>query len=555
MRHRMFRMLWLGGLVSNIGAFMHAAGAAWVMTDLTRTASMVSLLQTAMALPTFALAMFAGALADVLDRRRLLITVLSLLSVIAASLGLTTLAGMVTPGALLAFTLALGVGNALSQPAWISVSADLVPREELAAASALNSLSVNAAQAAGPAVCGVLIAVAGPGWVFLCNAAGCLVAIAAVRAWCQIQRGGALPPEHLFAAMRTGLRYVGNSPSLLVLYFRLGVAVFCTSCMPALLPLVARQRLGLAPAEFGLLFGAIGLGALVMATRMTWLRARTGPDTIAFLSTMAYAVAFAMIAAAPSLLVVAAALMLSGAGMISIFSTLTATVQAVLPAWVRGRGLAVFWLVLQGSLAGGALLWGALADVVHLTGALFAASAATAIVALAVMPLRLAGRADIDIRTIECWQPMAPIVSFDREQGPVLVLVEWQVEPENVGRLAAAMSDIRLQRRRTGALTWHAYQDVNMPGRILETYTCASWAEHELQHHRTTVQDRMLEQRVAALLSKPSHTATHLISLKTTGKTVSTGATVVDDSHLTGAADHPATDPAVPARRKPEEPQ
>lgn len=514
LRHRVFRTLWLGGLLSNIGTFMQVAAAAWVMTSLTGEPSMVALLQTAVALPTFALALFAGALADVLDRRRLLMTTQALGALVAAGLGVATLTGMVTPTRLLAFTAAIGVVAALSQPAWISITPEVVPRPELAPASALGSLSINLSQAIGPALGGLIIAAADPGWVFVLNAASFVAVIVAVRSWRPAERGGGLPPEHLMGAMRTGLRYVRNSPSLLVLYARLALFAFCSSCLPALLPLVARGRLGLGAAAFGLLFGALGLGAVLMAAALPKLRARVGPDVVAAVGAMGYVVAFVAIALATHPAVVLLALVVAGAGLISVLTTITATVQAVLPNWVRGRGLSVFWLVMQGSMAGGALSWGAVAGAWSVQTALLAAAGVTLLVALAAAPMRLAGRAEVDIRPDTYPMQLEPMLTFDRTSGPVLITVEWRVKPEDVPRLATVMRDIERERRRNGAMTWRLYEDVDDPGRVVEAYTCATWAEHEHQHQRVTADDRKAEGQAVALLIEPRPVVTHLMAVR-----------------------------------------
>lgn len=512
LRIRIFRWLWIASLASNVGTFMHNVGASWLMTDLTRSPTLISLLQTVYAAPGFLLALPAGALADVVDRKKMLVASQSFMLAVAATMGLLTVTDRITTTWLLVLTFLLSVGGTVNMPVWTSVTPEVVPREQLPEAVALNSIASNLAQSVGPAVAGLLIAGAGTGAVFLVNAASFVGVVTVVSTWKREAPVTTLPTEHVWAAMRTGLRFTRHSPELLVLLARLALFVLFSSSLSALLPLLARTTLDVSAGGFGLLEASLGVGAVAMAAVLPKLRARLGADGVLLVGSVVYGAGLALVAQAGNVPVAMAGLLIVGAATISAMTTVFATLQGILPAWVRGRGLAIamltVWLVTSPAAYG----WGALAAAASVRTALTVAAVSCAVVALfAARPLRIGGYADIDITPVPLAMPTIACAPAPVD-GPVLVTVEWRIDPASASEFTAAMEPIRRRRRRDGAITWGLYADIADPGRMLESFTVASWAEHERQHGRTIATDVAVEAAARAFLVDGDPVVTHLVA-------------------------------------------
>ena len=514
---RIFRWLWIAGLVSNVGTFMHNVGAAWLMTDLTRSPTLISLLQTVYAAPGFLLALFAGALADVMDRRLMLLITQSMMLAVAAALGVLTLTDRVTTTWLLVLTFLLSVGGTLNMPAWTSLTPELVGRELLTPAVALNSIEMNIAQSIGPAIAGVIIAASGPGAVFVINAVSFLGVVIVVACWKRDAPQTTLPAEHLASAMRTGLRYIRHSPDLLRLLARLGLFVLFSSSLSALLPVVARDRLNLTAGGFGLLSAALGVGAVATASVLPRVRTRFGADRSMLIGSVLYGFALVIVSQATNLGVACLGLLLAGGGSIIAMTTAFATFQGVLPAWVRGRGLSVAMLVVWLVTSPAAYAWGVIATNAGVDKALLIAGIGSAIVAVVALGLlSINGMDDVDITPVPLAMPTVALEPAPSD-GPVLVTVEWRIDPARAEEFADAMAAVRRLRRRDGAMTWGLFHDLADPGRMLESFSVASWAEHERQHGRSTAGDLEAEGAARSMLVGEGPTVTHLVGAHRSG--------------------------------------
>jgi MFS family permease len=512
LRHRVFRSLWIAGLVSNIGSAMHGVAAAWVVTSLTTNASTVALLSAASSLPVFLLALPSGALADVFDRRRLLVIAQGLQLVIAALLGVFDLGGSLTIPLLLALSAGLSVGAALNMPNWVALAPEVLPRTQLASAGALNSISMNLAGALGPALGGIVIALAGTGWVFIVNAVSFIAVVGVVIAWKRDVPPTGLPAEHVLSAVRTGFRYAGHDRTLQLLLLRIAALAVPATALMALLPAVARTQVGLSSSEYGLLGAASGVSAVFVATVLPRLRARFGPDLVAASGAVLVAVGLSIVAVSNSLAVLVVGAAVSGMGQIAAFSTTFSIVQVNLPGWVRGRGLATAMFVFQGVSVVGALSWGAIAGATSLRTAMLIAAASAIVLATAVSPIRLVKYAESDL-TPQPLGDMAPLLDIGPDDGPVLVTLRWTINPETRVEFTTAMRDIRRLRRRDGAIQWGLYELVDAPGSFVEHFVVATWAEHERQHHRQTAADAVINDAAMRfrLDTEPLH-ADHLIA-------------------------------------------
>ncbi len=498
---RAFRALWIAQLVSNVGSWMQTVGAQWLLVG--HDAALLALVQTAASLPVVLLALPAGVLADRHDRRSVLLAAQFAMLAVTGVLAALAFADALAPGPLLGLTFLLGCGTAVMGPAWQAVQPELVERPQLAQAAALGGVSMNLARAVGPAIGGAVVAAAGAGWVFAFNAASYLGVVVVLLRWRRTAPNGpaALREEGLSAAVRAGRRYVRHAPGVRRVLLRTALFVPGAGALWALLPLVARQSLGLGPGGYGLLLGAVGAGAVGGAFALPTLRRRFGADGTLAAGTVVLAGVLAVLATVRAPWLVGVALLPAGVAWIAVLSTLNAAVQTRLPGWVRARGIAVHLLVFQGGQALAAPLWGLLADGPGPGVALLAAGALLLAGAVAGRRLPLLGGDGVDPTPSEHW-PVPPLV-FEpgRADGPVLVTVGYRVAPADRAAFAERMRRVAASRRRTGALDWGLYQDGGEPERFVETYLVASWAEHLAQHGgRLTAADRRDEEAARALL-------------------------------------------------------
>jgi MFS family permease len=493
---RIFWAFWLAGLASNLGTWMQLVGSAWLMTSLTASAALVALLQTATSIPAFLLSLPAGALADVVDRRRLVIVTQLWQLLTAATLGILTIADVTTPAVLLIATFVLATGATLGLPVMGAIIPELVDREQLPRAVALGSTSFTLAQAIGPAIGGILVATAGSEVVFLVNAVSFGAVALVAQHWRREPPVATLPAEHVLGAMRAGARYVTHAPALDTVLIRAGAYIICFSSLPALLAVVAREQLDASALDYGILLGALGVGGVAGTLLLPRLRQRIAPDRLVVPATLVYGGTLAALGALGDFAAALPLMVVMGLANMTVMSSLNIAAQSVLPSWVRGRGLAVYQLVFAVCMAIGAAVWGALAASSGTDAALTVAGGGLLIVAAlaALFPLRVTE--GIDVTPAHHTEPHVGDVALDPDDGPVVVTVEYKVEPEHVPEFVAAMRELRRVRRRDGALQWTLSQDVEQPLRQVESFLVASWAEHERQLERTTQSDEALFARV-----------------------------------------------------------
>jgi MFS family permease/quinol monooxygenase YgiN len=491
----MFRALWIAQFASNIGTWMQTVGAQWLLID--QSPVLVSLVQTASSLPIVLLALPAGAWADMVDRRRLLLSAQLAMLVAAGALTVLTFAGIVSPAVVLSLTFLLGCGTAVAGPSWQAIQPELVERSMLPQAAALNGVNMNLARAVGPALAGVIVATAGPAWVFALNALSYLGIAAVLRAWRPSESLAPDSRERLVEALRAGGRYVRNALIVRRLLYRAVLFIPAASAVWALLPLVAARNLGLGSAGYGLLLGAVGIGAVAGALVIPRLRARIGGPTLVTAAMLTSAAATVMVATANAPVWVALALVPVGAAWIAVMSSLNAGLQLALPGWVRARGLAHYLLLFQGSQAVGAVIWGLIADVTSVTTALLVAAATMVVGAIAGLRTPMPNTANLDRMPSAHWPSPQLLLSPDPTDGPVLVTLNYRVPEENTAAFTEAIRPVARSRRRTGALRWELFRDGTDPTRFVESYLVATWAEHLQQHHhRQTGADRTIEEKL-----------------------------------------------------------
>jgi MFS family permease len=511
-RHATFTVLWTAAVISNVGSWMYSAASGWLMTSLNPDPFIVSMVQVATTLPMFLFALPAGAIADIVDRRKFLITVEIALTIVSAVFAAIVWFGLATPVNLLLFTFIIGVGEALTAPPWQSIVPQLVPRSELNPAVAANSVGINVSRALGPALGGVIAAIFGIAAPFWVNAASNFGIIGALAWWRPNKQARPLPPEHFTNAIRAGFRHARNNPHLRATLIR-GAAFFLfASAYWALLPLVARKQLAGGPELYGFLLGAIGAGAVAGAFALPWLKVKFGPDRLVAAGSIGTAVATALFGFAPVAAIALAASLVAGASWIAVLSSLNVSAQVALPEWVRGRGLAMFVVVLFGSLSLGSAVWGQVAGMIGLSMAHFIAAAGILVAIPLTWRWKLQTAAGFDLTPSSHWPTPVAAHSIEQDRGPVLVTVEYRINPKNRKRFLAALEKLGQGRRRDGAFRWGIYEDVADEGRMVEVFLVESWLEHLRQHERVTNADRMVQDAVNRFHTKGAPKVTHLIA-------------------------------------------
>jgi len=495
----MFRAMWLAVLASNIGTWIESVATGWLIADMTGSAAMLGLVQAAQTLPVVLLALLAGALADVVDRRiYLLVTQLWLMSV-ATALALLAGADLLTPWLLIGLTFAVGIGNAMAMPAQSATTPELVPKPLLAPAVALNSLGFNVARAIGPALGGVVLAQLGAAWAFGLNALSYLALIVVLLRWQRQAPVNPLPPERIGEAIVTGLRYVRQATVFRAVLLRASAFFVFATALPALLPLVARQELGGGPNAYGLLLAAIGLGAILGAVVLPWIKARLDRDRLVYAATLLYAATMAGAALIDRLAPLLAVALLTGFAWISVLASLQVAAQTSVPGWVRARALSVYIVVFSLGQAVGSLVWGTYAQQRSLDEALLVAAVCAVLAGALALRWRIASAEQLDLTPSAHWPQPVVTAEVRGERAPAVVTIEYRVAPEQRGEFLRLMAELGHTRRRDGALDWQCVEDVAEPGVYLELFRTGSWLEHLRQHQRVTADDRALQQRIAEL--------------------------------------------------------
>jgi len=446
-----FSVIWIATVLSNIGTWMHDVGAGWLMTSLSPSPMFVALVQTAGALPVFLLSLLAGALADTMDRRKLLLMVQIAMGFIALALGLVVWFGLTTPWVLLGFTLLMGIGTALSAPAWQAIVPSLVPRPSLQQA---------------------------------------IVVVAALIWWKPpVAAEKRLPREQLFHAMRAGLRFALHSKPLKSTLVRAVAFFLFASAYWALLPVIVRQVLNGGALLYGIILGCVGAGAVIGAMVLPPLRKKLGPDRSVMAGTLGTALTLVVFAVIPHPVVAGAFSFLAGASWIMVLTSLNVSAQVALPDWVRARGLAIFVTVFFGSMTAGSMIWGQTAVHAGVPAAMLIAAAGSVIAMLLTRKAKLQLGADLDLAPSMHWPEPLIDQQVSHDRGPVMITVEYLIDPARGADFVQAMQHAGAERRRDGAYAWGIFEDAAQPGRYLEYFLVTSWLEHLRQHERVTHAD------------------------------------------------------------------
>lgn len=490
-----FAVLWAATILGNIGSFMRDVASAWLATDLSSSPAAVAMIQAAATLPVFLLAIPAGVLADILDRRRFLIAIQVGLALVSGTLMLLAWRQSLTIEILIGMAFLGGIGAAMMGPTWQSIVPELVPQNTLKPAVALNALGVNIARAIGPAAGGLLLAAFGAAATYGADLVSYVFVIGALLWWKRPERTTDPLREHFFSAFRAGLRFTRAHSKLHVVLARAAVYFAFGSSIWALLPLVARHLLHGGASLYGMLLGAVGMGAILGALTLRRLQQRLDADGLVLLSAVATALVMASLSAAPPVWIALPLLLLLGAAWIIALTTLGGAAQAILPNWVRGRALAVYQMVFNGAMAAGSLAWGLVAEELGTPGALLIAATGLFVAGLVSHRMRLP-RGEDNLAPARHWpEPqMASEIAYDR--GPVMILIEYCVRAADRDAFLRAVHKLSEERLRDGAFNWGVMEDPADPELLTEWFLVESWAEHLRQHQRVPHADADLQREV-----------------------------------------------------------
>jgi MFS family permease len=499
LRHPIFRDVWIASLASNFGGLIQSVGASWMMTSIAGSADMVALVQASTTLPIMLLSLPAGAIADNLDQRVVMLWSQAFMLAVSTALACFAWIGWITPGLLLGFTFLIGIGTAFNGPAWQASVGEMVPRSELPGAVALNSMGFNIARSTGPAIGGIIVAAAGAATAFAVNAVSYLGLIFVLARWQPERPARLLPRERLGMAMEAGLRYVAMSPNIRVVLVRGALFGLAAAALPALMPLIARDLIAGGPLTYGLLLGAFGGGAVGGAFLSGRLRRKFSIETMTSWSALCFAAAMAAASQSGTLIVTMLALLIGGMGWVIALSTFNVSVQMAAPRWVVARSLALYQMATFGGMTFGAWIWGLVAEAHGVAIALLAAAGAMLACVVARIWFALQDTEDLNLAPLRTFTEPEISVAIEPRSGPVVVTIEYRITQTDVLEFLTVMSERRRIRRRDGARHWTLLRDLQDAELWIERYHTPTWLDYIRHNQRVTKADAQNSQRIRAL--------------------------------------------------------
>jgi MFS family permease len=514
LKNTLYRFLWITMFASDIGAAMQSVGSGWLMTSLAPSPFVVSLLQVMASLSIFLLALPAGALADIVDRRKLFLATQYFSLAVAVILSILTFGGFTTSSILVVFTLLLGLGNAMSLPVNIVIQTEIVPKKKALAAMTLFSVAIYIGFAVGPLLGGLVVAAAGPWAVFMLNALSFVGIIVFLHRWHKPSERKLLPPEQVIGAIRTGLQYMRHSLHVRALLVRDFAITICGSAVISLLPLLARNEAGSNSILFGILVGAFGIGGLISGLLIVPRLSRMPIEKRVASATILYAIALAVISIQHGAVTLFIGVFAVGTALIILSSSLNFVAYNSVASWVRTRVVSVHQMVYWGGVALGSIVWGIVAEIWGIPTALLAAAIGLVVGLVTSTRYKLKPHTDVDLSPSMHWaMPRTMMNIDDHEGGSVLVEMEFEIDPARSHEFESAMHRVRSIMLRDGAINWELFHDVENPSRYVMMFTSESWTEHLRQHERVTKADLAIEEHARSFhIGKDPPRVSHLIS-------------------------------------------
>ena len=501
--HPTFRSIWLANLASSFGGLIQSVGAAWLMTSIASSVDMVALVQASTSLPIMLFSLVGGAIADSFNRRRVMLAAQCFMLAVSAALMVLTYLGMMSPWVLLAFTFLLGCGTAINNPSWQASVGDLVPRDHLPSAVALNSIGFNLSRSVGPAVGGIVVAAAGAAAAFAINTLSYLALIAVLFRWKPGNAVALLPRESMGPAMLSGIRYVAMSPNIYQVMLRSSIFGFTAIAVMALLPVVSGTLLGGGPLTYGLMLGAFGLGAVGGALLGNRLHQRFSSEAVVRMAFIGFAVCAAITGSSTSPFLTGASLLIGGAGWVLALSLFNVSVQLASPRWVVGRALSLYQTATFGGMALGSWLWGVAAELYGLQLAMGGAGLLMLAGAALGLFLPLPQRSTLDLDPLNRWKEPALELDLEARSGPIVIQIAYIIKPHHLAEFLRVMADRKRIRRRDGARHWTLLRDLGHPDVWVERYQTPTWTEYVRHNLRMTKADAEVGDHVRALHEGP----------------------------------------------------
>jgi len=500
-RHGIFRAVWTASLASNFGGLIQSVGAAWLMTSITTSSDMVALVQASTALPIMLFSLACGAIADSFDRRKVMLVAQSFMLIVSVLLTIFAYKGLITPWLLLSFTFLIGCGTALNNPSWQASVGDMVPREDLPAAVALNSMGFNLTRSVGPAIGGIIVAAAGAAAAFAVNAASYIALLTVLARWKPNLPASKLPRETLGAAMGAGIRYVAMSPNIGKVLLRSSTFGFTSGSILALLPLVARDLVQGGPLTFGIMLGAFGLGAVGGALISGRLRQMLSSEVMVRCAFVGFAICALTAALSSYAWLTAAGLLIGGACWVLALSHFNVTVQMSTPRWVVGRALSIYQMATFGGIALGSWIWGVVAETHGVEAALIASSLTMLAGGAIGFAVPLPQLTTMNLDPLNRWTE--PLLSLDLKprSGPIAIMIEYVIQEKDLPEFIELMAERGRIRRRDGARNWTLARDLENPDIWMESYHTPTWLEYVRHNTRATFADAAISERIRALHS------------------------------------------------------
>ncbi|WP_312135638.1 MFS transporter [Brevundimonas sp.] len=498
LRHPLFRAVWTTSLLTNFGGLIQSVGASWIMTSIGTTQT-TALVQASITLPIMLLSLTAGALADTMDRRKIMLAAQSFMLLVSVGLAFMTYQNLLTPWVLLSFTFLIGCGVAFNGPAWQASVGDMVPREDLPSAITLNSMGFNLARSVGPAIGGAIVAFAGAASAFLINAVSYIGILVVLFRWKPQVPQATLPREGLLAAMGGGVRYAVLSPRIVAVLLRALLFGIGASGLQALMPVIARHEVGGGPLIYGVLLGAFGVGAVGGALCVTPLRVRFKSETLVRFWISAFAAAALGVALSPVLPLTILSLLLGGASWVIVLSTFNVTVQMSAPRWVVARALALYQMCAFGGMAAGAWLWGSLAQDYDTSLALIVSAVVLSFCLVLGLKMPLANGESLNLAPLDRWKEPDTELHIEPRSGPIIVSIAYTIDDDDVPEFLKLMEERRRIRRRDGAHQWRLMRDLANPNIWVEKYQTATWLDYVRHNQRMTHDDARITSAIRAL--------------------------------------------------------
>ncbi|MEO8508757.1 MAG: MFS transporter [Betaproteobacteria bacterium] len=497
LRHARFRAFYFASIGVALGYTMQATLAAWLMATMTPSPLMVALVQTASTAPAIIVGLVAGALSDIVERRRVILATQLLFVIGTVVLGVATIFDVMAPWALLLLTAIIGIGFTFYMPAQQASINDLVERLDVPQAVALGAVAMNVSRAIGPALAGALAAWIGSGSAFLASAVFFAGMVFVVRRW--PHQPPALPgvPETLITGIASGLRFVRHSTPMRAIILRNLIYSLCASSLWALLPVIARDQLGLGAGGFGLLFGSFGAGAVVGALNVTRQLRKHSLQRVVLAASLLWVISTTLVAATELTALALIGAFGAGASWVGVFASLGAGTQSAAPAWVRARAVAMSFVTVQASLALGSVVWGVLATWQGTRIALLASTTSLLVLLFVYRKVRVRLGGDKDIMPGAQLPELGLPVEPQPDDGPVLIQIEYRVDADKRNAFLRAVHAVGPVRRRNGANSWRVFRDVAEEGLFVERYIISSWAEYVRLRARMTIADRQVADDVS----------------------------------------------------------